>query len=233
MSGITCPSCHTVAPPGAIFCDHCGYDLRTVNATEAAFVAPAAPAASASGEIVCPLCNHRNIAGSAFCENCGRQLTPIQPAPAPVALAPAIPPAAAAPATPPPAAPPVTPLVTPAATPPVASVAPTVAGRLVVQTTGAQIVLPSGKQTVILGREDPVSNIFPDVDLDPLGGHEAGVGRRHAQLVAQSGGIYLEDLDSVNGTFVNKQRLTPRQPKLLENGTEVRLGKLVLVYFNR
>ncbi len=31
MSSIICPSCHMAAPAGAIFCDNCGYDLRTVS----------------------------------------------------------------------------------------------------------------------------------------------------------------------------------------------------------
>ena len=33
MSSIICPSCHMAAPAGAIFCDNCGYDLRTINAS--------------------------------------------------------------------------------------------------------------------------------------------------------------------------------------------------------
>lgn len=215
MSGITCPSCRTVAPPGAIFCDHCGYDLRTVMPATPPQPEPAPAPAAASAEIVCSLCGHHNIAGSAFCENCGKQLTPPQPA--------------AAPATPPPAAAPA-PAPVPPAPPPAAAM---VTGRLVVQSTGVSIPVPAGKALVVIGREDPVSSIFPDIDLDPYGGHESGVGRRHAQLVAQPGGTSLEDLDSVNGTFVNKQKLAPRQPRLLENGDEIRMGKLVLVYFSR
>jgi pSer/pThr/pTyr-binding forkhead associated (FHA) protein len=84
---------------------------------------------------------------------------------------------------------------------------------------------------IILGREDPVSGIFPDIDLDPHGGHEAGVGRRHARLILRSGQVYLEDLDSVNGTIVNRQRIPAHQPVALKSGDEIRLGKLALVYF--
>ena len=82
----------------------------------------------------------------------------------------------------------------------------------------------------MLGREDPVSGIFPDIDLDPVGGHEAGVGRQHAQLSIQDEQLYVEDLDSVNGTALNKQRLAARQPQPLKDGDELRLGKMVLIY---
>ena len=84
-----------------------------------------------------------------------------------------------------------------------------------------------------MGREDPVSGVFPDIDLDPHGGHESGVGRRHAQLIWQGGQVCLEDLDSVNGTAVNRQRLAPRQPQPLKDGDEVRLGKMILIYYAR
>jgi pSer/pThr/pTyr-binding forkhead associated (FHA) protein len=75
-------------------------------------------------------------------------------------------------------------------------------GRLLVQRTNTSLPIPSGKQVAVIGREDPVSGIFPAIDLDPFGAQEDGVGRQHAQLVLQNGQTCLEDLDSVNGTFV-------------------------------
>ena len=59
---------------------------------------------------------------------------------------------------------------------------------------------------------------------------DAGVGRRHAQLILQAGQLLIEDLDSVNGTVVNKQRIPSRQPKPINDGDEIRLGKLVLIF---
>jgi hypothetical protein len=232
MSTITCPSCQTVAPPGAIFCDHCGYDLRTVTPSPTpvppTYVIPSSPA----GEIICQVCQHHNIAGSAFCENCGAQLSAPQQAAPPAAPRPAAP-------VPSPASP--TPQAVPAVMPTAAAagaaapvpVPNVILGRFVVQDTNVSIALPTGKQIIVIGREDPVSGVFPDVDLDPYGGHEAGVGRRHAQLSMQAGQLYIEDLDSVNGTVVNKQRLSPRRPYPLQSSDELRLGKLVLVYLNR
>jgi hypothetical protein len=40
MSSVSCPNCNTPAPPGAMFCDHCGYDLRTIGPAAQSPVAP-------------------------------------------------------------------------------------------------------------------------------------------------------------------------------------------------
>jgi pSer/pThr/pTyr-binding forkhead associated (FHA) protein len=104
------------------------------------------------------------------------------------------------------------------------------AGRFNVQQSGATISLPAGKNEAIIGREDPVSGIFPEIDLDPHGGHDGGVGRKHARLFVQGGQLMVEDQDSVNGTFVNRQKLNAFQPHPLRDGDELRLGKIVLTY---
>ncbi len=240
MSVTQCPSCSTPVPPGSVFCDNCGYDLRTVApaAQAPAAQAPQYQAPPVSGGLTCPVCGHANVAGSAFCENCGAQL-PAAVAPAAAPVAPPVTPQAAQPAAPQPSPipppspaytpPPSTPIPTPAPAPAVPISA--ISGRLVIQSSNVSLPIPQGKQTVVIGREDPVSGIFPDIDLDPYGAQEQGVGRRHAQLVLQSGQICLEDLESVNGTVLNKQRVAPRQPQPIKDGDELRLGKMILIYF--
>jgi len=225
MSEIMCPSCGTQAPAGAVFCDNCGFDLRHV-APSASAPAPAAamPVAEAAGPN-CPVCGHPNVPGAVFCENCGAEMS-ATPASQPVAEEAAIPvetPAAAV-ETPE--------IVVEAPAPVPAPFVPLTAipGGLVVRSTNASLPFPPGKQTIVIGREDPVSGIFPDIDLDPHGGLESGVGRQHAQLVLQNGQVFLEDLDSVNGTALNRQRLAPRQLSPVKDGDEIRLGKLVLLY---
>ncbi len=244
MSSITCPSCHMAAPAGAIFCDNCGYDLRTVNAASPPLPPTQLVQDSGSAEIICPNCRHSNIVGSAFCENCGSQLTQITPPPVKPVQTPA-PAPAAAPLPPVPLAP--TPKVVPPTPPseadtlvgeaptahPPAPVLEFIPGRFVIQSLNISIPIPSGKQIVVIGREDPVSGVFPDIDLDLHGGHEAGVGRRHAQLVLQGGQVLLEDLDSVNGTVVNKVKLLPHKPQPVQHGDEVRFGKMLLIYMSK
>ena len=92
------------------------------------------------------------------------------------------------------------------------------------------INIPQDVQTILIGRDDPVSGIFPDINLEPYGAHEAGVGRRHVKLSLLDGGIFIEDLESVNGTFLNREKLYPKKAQPINNGDELRLGKLVLIY---
>lgn len=103
-------------------------------------------------------------------------------------------------------------------------------GSFFIQATNTTLPIPAGKQVIVIGREDPVSGVFPDIDLDPYRAQEEGVGRKHAQLVMRAGDVCIEDLESVNGTTVNKQRLVPRQPQPIKDGDEIRLGKMVMIF---
>jgi pSer/pThr/pTyr-binding forkhead associated (FHA) protein len=98
---------------------------------------------------------------------------------------------------------------------------------LIVRSSGARLPLPAAAEAT-MGRADPVSNFFPEVDLTDHEAIASGVGRRHARLFIQSGQVLVEDLDSTNGTFRNGARLAPRQPVALANGDELRLGNLAL-----
>gem|GEM_PF-1027832 len=87
--------------------------------------------------------------------------------------------------------------------------------------------LISEDQVVILGRSDFRSGgLQVDVDLSRYGGHERGVSRAHARLHVRDKRLYLTDLYSANGTYLNGQRLEPEQPYLLQNGAEFLLGAL-------
>lgn len=108
--------------------------------------------------------------------------------------------------------------------------APAPAGlRLVVVDSGAEIPLPSGDE-IVVGREDPVSGIYPDVDLTPHGGEEGGVSRQHARIVVEGGSYFVEDLDSTNFTFVNKQKLTPKVRQKVGDGDEIRFGRVTVLF---
>lgn len=62
-----------------------------------------------------------------------------------------------------------------------------------------------------------------DVSLD-----ESGVSRRHARIVVEGDGAFIEDLGSKNGTFVGGLRVCDRVP--LCDGDAVGLGGLALTY---
>jgi len=101
-------------------------------------------------------------------------------------------------------------------------------GRLVFRKSQEQIVLPKNKHELLIGRADPVRDIYPDIDLTAYGGDTSGVSRMHARLAVQDVQIYIEDLNSTNFTFLNLQRLQPGQRYELKHGDEIRLGMLVM-----
>jgi len=99
--------------------------------------------------------------------------------------------------------------------------------RLIVEADNQEFDL-SGKDTVLIGREDAVSNIFPDVDLTPHGGEEGGVSRMHARIFVENGQYMLEDENSTNFTFLNRQKLTAKTPTPLHDNDEIKLGRVLL-----
>ena len=105
--------------------------------------------------------------------------------------------------------------------------------RLVVQATNTPLSFPMGKSELLIGREDPVSGHFPEVDLGPHGGEDGGVSRSHAKLFIQGSQCFLEDLQSVNSTQVNKQRLNPGTRQPLNHGDELRFGKIVVMFYTQ
>jgi len=92
---------------------------------------------------------------------------------------------------------------------------------------GGRIELPLSKE-VVLGRLDASRAVFPDVDLTSEDGMDKGVSRRHARISRQDDQVFIEDLGSLNGTFLNAHHLVPEMPYPLKDGDQVQLGKLVL-----
>jgi hypothetical protein len=148
---------------------------------------------------------HENPEGSAFCDECGERLDVASVQASPAAVAPSPPPVAPAPA--------------------VTAEAP----KLVVEADNTTFDL-AGKTEIVIGREDPVSNIYPDVDLTPHGGEEGGVSRLHAKLFVTSGQYLIEDQNSTNFTFVNRQKLAPKTPTPVKDGDEIRLGRIIMKF---
>jgi hypothetical protein len=92
---------------------------------------------------------------------------------------------------------------------------------------GGHIELPLSKE-VVLGRLDASQAVFPDVDLTNEQGSEKGVSRRHARITRREDQVFIEDLNSLNGTFLNATRLVPELPYPLKDEDQVQLGRLIL-----
>ena len=56
------------------------------------------------------------------------------------------------------------------------------------------------------------------------------VSRNHALLVRRREGLYIDDLGSLNGTYVNRKRI---ESHLLADGDEIQVGKYKLSYLER
>lgn len=79
-------------------------------------------------------------------------------------------------------------------------------------------------------RPTPKSNF---VDLSRYDSQARSVSRIHAQLHMDSKRLYITDLDSTNGTYVNDKRISPHHAVQLRSGDDLLLGKLrVSIVFN-
>jgi pSer/pThr/pTyr-binding forkhead associated (FHA) protein len=118
-----------------------------------------------------------------------------------------------------------------ATTAPEAVAAPAPAGpRLTVDESGVDIALPADKSEYVIGREDPISGIFPEVDLTPYGGENGGVSRQHARLSRSGSQWMLTDLNSTNHTRVDGARLEPNTPTEVKDGSKLQFGRLALTF---
>jgi hypothetical protein len=95
-------------------------------------------------------------------------------------------------------------------------------GALVVRTGGGRAgeTFPIEGERVTIGRS-PEASVFLD---------DVTVSRNHALLVRRRDGLYLDDLGSLNGTYVNRRRIESHK---LENGDELQVGKYKLTYLER
>jgi hypothetical protein len=93
---------------------------------------------------------------------------------------------------------------------------------LVIRAGGGRVgeSFPLNADRMTIGRR-PDSDIFLD---------DVTVSRDHALLVRRSGDYYLDDLGSLNGTYVNRHRIESHR---LEDGDELQVGKYKLTYISR
>lgn len=85
--------------------------------------------------------------------------------------------------------------------------------------SGTRYPLVAGR--LVLGRSPAC-----EVCLESL-----GISRQHAELREEAGAVVLHDLGSANGTYLNDQRLS--QPVALHDGDLIRLGQIVLRFYER
>jgi hypothetical protein len=89
------------------------------------------------------------------------------------------------------------------------------------------------KHETVIGRSEG-STMKPDIDLSAHNASDLGVSRLHVALQynAKNNLLSVSDMKSANGTFINGQKLYPQEVRVLRDGDELRLGRLVMrAYF--
>ncbi|HEX8085209.1 MAG TPA: FHA domain-containing protein [Solirubrobacteraceae bacterium] len=93
---------------------------------------------------------------------------------------------------------------------------------LVIRSGGGRVgeSFPLDRDRMTIGRR-PDSDVFLD---------DVTVSRDHALLVRRNGDFYLDDLGSLNGTYVNRRRIESHR---LADGDELQVGKYKLTFLQR
>src|SRR5271163_1022156 len=201
---IKCGECGYENMDGLDYCDGCGAKLAAGAGSSAAAPAAAAPEAAPAAA---PAAESTDAAPAASAE------APASEAPKSDAPTGEIKPEAAP---------------EPAPAPAMAAGVPFKAKLSVVRggRKGQEFPLEDGNN--LIGRWDPETGSFPEVDLD-ADDPEAKISRKHALIRIDGGKITIEDIGSLNGTYVNRQpRLSPGSPAEIKSGDEVIIGKTFL-----
>lgn len=149
----------------------------------------------------CTNCGHRNPDGSNFCSSCGAALTDAGGSDTTITFAP---------------------------------------GELEADLEEEVHISPDeleGGRGVLIVKRGPNagSKYFLDADTTTIGRHpesdifldDITVSRRHAEIRRDSGEFSLHDVGSLNGTYVNRERV---EESPLRSGDEIQIGKFKLVF---
>ena len=95
-------------------------------------------------------------------------------------------------------------------------------GMLVIRAGGGRAgeTFELSGERMAIGRS-PEAEIFLD---------DVTVSRNHALLVRRRDGLYIDDLGSLNGSYVNRHRIESHK---LQSGDELQIGKYKLTYLER
>ena len=211
-----CPACGADNEDGALFCDRCKADLDMPAAPPPT---PQAPMTDdqPTDETAVPLELSELLPDGTT----PILLEPVEPAAAPVALE------TISPAAPPPLPGAATVTAEAVAGPVVDLPLPSLKPRLVVlrgMKIDMQYPVYPGKN--YLGRTDdkPV-----DIDLDDQEAPDRiWCSRQHAVITFENGQLTVEDLNSLNGSFVNRARVYPGQAKELRDQDVIQIGTVHL-----
>ena len=246
---LKCPFCHFENEDGALFCEQCKSDLAgaetpavAVPAAESTagapapvdavqYVAEAAPVVEGFMSETVPVAAVAAVAADA--SPLGVPVAEFTPASAPPSPALSMPSDASAPTIPEPAAPTMPASTMPAPPSPEGAGAdqallpPDAQPRLLVlrgQKRNVEYPLYDGLNFIGRADEKPV-----DIDLeDQEPPDRIWCSRQHALISLEEGRMAIEDLNSSNGTFVNRSRIYPGQKRPLTVNDVIQIGNVQL-----
>ncbi|HYY44904.1 MAG TPA: FHA domain-containing protein [Actinomycetota bacterium] len=151
----------------------------------------------------CTNCGHKNPEGANFCASCGAPLTDVQGSDTTVTFMPA-----------------------------------DLETELEEEVHISPEELEGGRGVLIVKRgPNAGSKFFLDADSTTIGRHpdsdifldDITVSRRHAEIRRRDGGFGLHDVGSLNGTYVNRERVEDAE---MHSGDEIQIGKFKLVFLS-
>jgi pSer/pThr/pTyr-binding forkhead associated (FHA) protein len=83
-------------------------------------------------------------------------------------------------------------------------------------------------EEIIIGRKPREEDPDVTIDLEAYDGHKMGVSRHHALIKHFRNTLFLVDLDSINGTFINNRRALPTKRYAILDGDEITVGRFTL-----
>ena len=152
--------------------------------------------------VFCTNCGHRNPTGSNFCSSCGHVLSHGGDEPTTI------------------------------------TIAPVEVGDLEEEQAVSVTDLPEGMGMLVVKRGPNAGSRFAlEADVTKAGRHpeseifldDITVSRRHAEFVRQDTGYIVRDVGSLNGTYLNRERI---EESRMTNGDEVQIGKFKLVFLS-
>lgn len=81
---------------------------------------------------------------------------------------------------------------------------------------------------ITIGRFDNQRNYRPTVDLSEHHAAQLGVSRIHAEISYENAAYWVQDLESKNGTWVNKTKLVGNQKVQLTHRDTLRVGHFMI-----
>lgn len=86
--------------------------------------------------------------------------------------------------------------------------------------------LPPESTPVVVGRKKDHTDNYINVNLAPFDGFSLGVSRTHANFERAGSRLFLRDLGSTNGTWLNGERLTANHVNEVCHGDHIEFGRL-------